>query len=136
MPDETSLAATLRALVDAVIEEAAQNEAFAAKVEKALLKLGAPKQAAKPKAAASKASKAKAALPDVHAEWAARGETEFTFWLRDQPIADIRAIIRQLDIDPTRRSSRWKDAEKLARFVSEALKARSGRGAAFLRPMG
>jgi hypothetical protein len=72
----------------------------------------------------------------VHAEWTARGGTEFRLWLRDQPIPTIRAVIRAQDLDPTRRTSKWKDAEKLAVFVAEALRARLARGSAFIGTSG
>ena len=71
-------------------------------------------------------------MPDVHAEWTARGETDFRLWLRDQSIATIRAVIRAQDLDPARRTSKWKDTEKLADFVAEGLRARLSRGSAFI----
>lgn len=35
-------------------------------------------------------------------------------WLRDQSIPTIHAVIRVEDFDPTRRTTKWKDVEKLA----------------------
>ena len=77
MRETDSLASSLRSLVDLVIEESAQNPTFAAKVEKLFAKLADPK----PRATEARSTRAKIALPDVHAEWTNRGETEFRFWL-------------------------------------------------------
>jgi len=73
-----------------------------------------------------------ALLPDIHAEWRTRGETDFRLWLRDQPIPILRAVIRSQDLDPMRRSARWKEAEKLADFIADSLRARLARGSAFI----
>ena len=49
-----------------------------------------------------------------------------------QPIPTIRAVIRTQDLDPTRRTVKWKEAEKLAGFVADGLRARLSRGSAFI----
>jgi hypothetical protein len=72
-------------------------------------------------------------LPDIHAEWNARGDANFRLWLRDQPMPVLRAVIRAQDFDPTRRTAKWKEVQKLADFIADNLRARLSRGAAFIR---
>lgn len=73
-----------------------------------------------------------AELPDVHAECNPRSESDFQLWLRDQPIPVLRALVRIRDFDPTRRTAKGKEAEKLADFIADGLKARLARGSSFL----
>lgn len=127
MRKEKALVALLRDLVNLVADEAARNPDFGARVEK-LLEAIPERRKAKPRSASAKGGET---LPDVHTEWSARGESEFRLWLREQPIPTIRAVIRAQDLDPTRRTVKWKDAEKLAGFVADSLRARLSRGSAF-----
>ena len=53
-------------------------------------------------------------------------------WLRDEPIQALRALIRKHDLDPARRTSKWKEAEKLSEFIADNLRSRLARGASFL----
>ena len=48
-------------------------------------------------------------LPDIHAEWRARGETEFRFWINEQPVAALRMLIRTHELDPARRTEKWRE---------------------------
>lgn len=129
MRSQKALVALLRGLVELLADESGRNPAFAERLDSLLSSLPASRR---PTAAKRAARDARATLPDVHAEWIARGETDFRLWLRDQPIPTIRAVIRAQDLDPTRRTSKWKDAEKLADFVAEGLRARLSRGSAFI----
>ena len=127
MRKEKALVALLRDLVDLLADEAARNPEFGARIEQLLEAIPD-----RPKAKQRRASpKRHEAAPDVHAEWSARGETDFRLWLRDQPIPTIRAVIRAQDLDPTRRTAKWRNAEKLAGFVADGLRARLSRGSAF-----
>lgn len=114
--------------MDLLVEESTRNPEFGARLEQ-LLEAIPERRKGKPRKTSSKGLEA---LPDVHAEWNARGETNFRLWLRDQPIPTIRAVIRAQDLDPTRRTVKWKDAEKLAGFVADGLRARLSRGSAFI----
>lgn len=127
MRNEKALIKLLRGLVDLLAGEAERNPDFAARLDVVLTGLQAetgkpPKQRAVPPSE----------LPDVHAEWKQRGETDFRLWLRDQPVATLRALIRAHDFDSMRRTTKWKEAEKLAEFVADGLKARLARGSSFL----
>lgn len=127
MRNEKALIKLLRGLVDLLADEAARNPDFAARLNDALA--GLPKESAKP---ANQRAMLPAELPDIHAEWNQRNETDFRLWLRDQPISVLRALVRTHDFDPTRRTTKWKEAEKLADFIADGLKARLARGSSFL----
>jgi hypothetical protein len=128
MRKEKALIALLRDLVGVLADEADRNPEFSSRVEQ-LLETIPDHGTKKPRGAGQRHV---GPLPDVHAEWSARGDTEFRIWLREQPIPTIRALIRLQDLDPTRRTARWKDPEKLAGFVADSLRARMSRGSAFI----
>jgi len=115
--------------VQLLADESERNPAFAERLDSLLASLP---ESRRPTATKRAAREPRTTLPDVHAEWTARGDTEFRLWLRDQPIPTIRAVIRAQDLDPARRTSKWKDAEKLADFVAEGVQARLARGSAFI----
>ncbi|MCU0731580.1 MAG: hypothetical protein MUE84_08325 [Hyphomonas sp.] len=127
MRKEKALVALLRDLVDLLADEAARNPEFGDRLER-LLEAVPERRMTKPRKAVQKGAEP---LPDVHAEWTARGETDFRLWLREQPIPIVRSVIRAQDLDPTRRTLKWKDPEKLAGFVADSLRARLLRGSAF-----
>lgn len=128
MRSEKALVALLRRLVQLLAEESVRNPEFAAKLDSILTTL----PLSRPSKARTRTARESGPLPDVHAEWRARGEADFRLWLRDQPIPIIRALIRAQDLDPTRRTVKWKEPEKLADFVTESLRARLSRGSAFI----
>jgi hypothetical protein len=53
--------------------------------------------------------------------------------LRDLPVPVLRAIIRKHELDSARRTTKWKDAEKLAAHITERLQGRLKRGSSFMR---
>jgi hypothetical protein len=127
--NEKTLIALLRGLVDLLAEESAQNPEFASKIERLLSDL--PKKKTIKKVPVAK-KPTREPLPDIHAEWNVRGETRFRLWMREQPIPVLRAVIRAQDLDPTRRTTKWKDAEKLAEFIADNVRLRLSRGSAFI----
>jgi len=129
MRKEKELIALLRGLVALLAEESERNQEFAQKLESLLS--GLPEKRTGMKKAGKSSSPAQ--LPDIHAEWKAREETDFRLWLRDHPRAVLRAIIRAEDFDATRRTSKWKETEKLSEFITDRLRERQSRGAAFIR---
>ena len=128
MRREKALIALLRGMADLLSDESARNPEFAAKLESLLSDLPEgerrPRKRTGPRVAAP--------VPDVHAEWNARGETEFRLWLRDQPLPVLRAVVRAQDLDSTRRTTKWKEPEKLANYIADSLRARLARGSAFI----
>jgi hypothetical protein len=129
MHKEKPLIALLRGIAELLAEESARNPDFAVRVESLLSGLPEGK---KVRTTDSERLPFPDSLPDIHAEWKARGEAEFRLWLRDRPIAELRGVIRREDLDPTRRTTKWKEAEKLADFIADGLSARSLRGSAFI----
>lgn len=128
MRKEKALITLLRGLVDLVAEESARNPEFGAQVENLLSDIPERKPLGK-KAVARPPDRQ---LTDIHAEWSNRGEIDFRLWLSDQPVLVLRTIIRSQDFDPTRRTVKWKEAEKLAAFIADGLRARLARGSAFI----
>lgn len=128
MRKEKTLIGLLRGLVNLLAEESSHNKEFALKLETLLGEL--PEKKSKPKKVASKPPIDH--VPDIHAEWKIRAETDFRLWLRDQPIPVLREIIRSEDFDATRRTVKWKEAEKLAEFIADRLRDRQSRGSAFI----
>ena len=128
MRKEKALISMLRGLVDLLAEESVRNPEFSSRLEAVLGGLSERKSTPKKALASSLPEE----LPDVHAEWKARDETDFRHWLRDQPVPVLRAVIRTEDLDATRRTPKWKEAEKLADFIVDSLRARQSRGSAFI----
>ena len=128
MRKEKALIGLLRGLVELLTEESSRNPEFASKLDSLLSQLPERKVASKKSTVTSPLEH----LPDIHAEWNARGETDFRLWLRDLPIPVLRAVIRSEDLDATRRTTKWKEAEKLAEFIADSLRARQSRGSAFI----
>lgn len=128
MRKEKALIELLHGLVDLLAEESARNLEFSSKLETLLSDL--PEKKTKPKKATTVTLPEN--LPDIHAEWNVRDETDFRLWLRDQSILVLRAVIRAEDMDATRRTARWREAEKLADFIADNLCARQARGSAFI----
>ena len=128
MRKEKALIGLLRGLVYLLAEESERNPEFSNKLDTLLSELPEKKMTA------NKAAKTTPPehLPDIHAEWIARGEIDFRLWLRDQPVPVLRAVIRAEDLDATRRTTKWKAAEKLADFITDSLRARQSRGSAFI----
>ena len=127
MRKEKQLIEMLRRLVALLAEEAARNPDFAIKVESLLSALPDNK-----KSPVRSTKLGRIITPDVHTEWGNRGEAEFRLWIRHQSIPALRAVISSEDFDPTRRTAKWKDAEKLGEFIADGLAARLSRGSAFM----
>lgn len=128
MRKEKALIRLLRGLVELLADEATRNQEFSKQLELLLSEIP------EGKAVAKKISKLTQRIdpPDVHAEWSARGDLEFRLWLQHLPVDTLRAIISIEDLDATRRTSKWKEAEKLANFIADNLRARQSRGASFI----
>src|SRR5947207_15703943 len=112
MREEKILIRIFRKVAELIGDEASRNPDFAAKLEAIVSELAAGKKAASKKKPAAIPSD----LPDVFAEWKTRRHSDFILWLKDQPSMVLRAEIKAHEFDPTRRTSKWKDPEKLAHF--------------------
>jgi hypothetical protein len=128
MRKEKALTALLQDLVKLLAEEAARNAQFAAQLDALLTPVPSGRTQRKRRVATPKPED----IPDIHAEFSSRGESEFHLWLRDQPVAMLRALIRVHDLDAARRTNKWKDPDKLSAFITEQMSARLARGSGFL----
>ena len=128
MRKEKELIGLLRGLVELLARESERNSEFAHKLEFLLSEL--PERKIRPKKTTKKPSPEQ--LPNIHTEWNTRGDTEFRFWLKEQPVAVLRALIRLEDFDATHRTIKWKEPEKLAEFIADRLRDRQARGSAFI----
>jgi hypothetical protein len=129
MRKEKTLIDLLRRFVEIIDNEAAHNPEFAGKLEALLLPNARPPKNVNP----VMRTKVVAELPDIYAEWGARGEQEFRLWLRSVPLAVMRAVIKQHELDPSRRTLRWKEAEKVSEYIADQLQVRLSRGSKFMR---
>lgn len=129
MRKKSSLSRLLRGLSRLLIEEAERNPEFATRLD-VLLESVVGKTHVK---ANRRRVKEKPHVPDVYQELELRGENEFRFWLRDQPVPVLHAIIRVHDLDSARRTAKWSDAEKLGGYIAERLQGRLERGSSFIR---
>jgi len=50
-----------------------------------------------------------------------------------RPLAYEQEEIAKHDLDPTRRTVKWREPEKLAEFIADGVSARLTRGSAFIR---
>jgi hypothetical protein len=119
---------TLRALGRLIEEEADRNPSFAEKLE--AITAGLPVRSAAQRK--DKAQHAVAEIPDVLKEYETRGSDEFRFWLRVNPVPQLRAIIKANGFDPEKKSARWTEPDKLIGLIAEQTAARLKRGSAFL----
>ena len=128
MRKEKILIKILRDIADLLNEESARNPQFASQLELIISEITRKDE---PQKRPSKA-KLNEQIPDIHSEWSSKGEMEFRLWLRDQPVVILKSIIRLQDFDPTHKTTRWKEAEKLSDFITNGLLARLSKGSAFI----
>ncbi len=130
MRKEKALTTMLQDLVKLLDEECGRNPDFAERLQSVLAPLP-DRRALKKKRPTKK--KTTINLPDIHEQWQALGESEFRLWLRDQPAEVLRGLIKKHDLDAIRRTTRWKENEKLSAFIADQLQSRLSRGSSFLR---
>jgi hypothetical protein len=129
MRKEKALISLLQGLVEIIGEEAARNPEFADKLE--ILMSPVPDKPQRRKQPRSLPPTVE--TPDIYAEWRTRGEQEFRVWLSENSLEILRALIKQHELDPSRRTSRWKEPEKLSSFIADQLQSRLSRGSRFMR---
>ena len=95
MRNEKALISLMRKVADLLSEECERNPDFAGRLSALLPTL--PKAKVKKEKATKLITQTE--LPDIHAEWGARGDTNFRLWIRDQPLPILRAIIRLQGFD-------------------------------------
>ncbi|HNQ90199.1 MAG TPA: hypothetical protein PKM73_16405 [Verrucomicrobiota bacterium] len=123
-----TLTRLLKHLVEVVAEEADQNPAFAAKLDGILAEVSSA-SGKRPKGAKGAPADE---VPDVYAEYQQKGEEEFRFWLRGLSVAVLKGIVKANGFDPGKVSRPWTEPDKFVGLITEQLKARLSRGAAFM----
>lgn len=129
MRKEKVITKLLQKLARLVGEEAERNPEFAEKLGELLDELPQTKQRTKKKSKRVP----KSPVPNIYDEWNKRDEADFRLWLCNLQLETLRAIISSNDFDPARRSSRWKDTEKLSTFITDQLLSRMSRGSSFMK---
>jgi len=129
MRKEKALINLLRGMADLLAEESARNPDFAAKLESLLSELPGKNVPVKKRVTQRPSEN----LPDIYTEWNTRDKAEFRLWLCDQTADTLRALVRKHDLDATRRTTKWKDPEKLSTYIADQLRLRLARGSSFLR---
>jgi hypothetical protein len=132
MRKEKALIQLLNGLVKILAEESDRNPAFAGQLDELLDPIPARTSSRRERAPRVQPQN----VPDIHAEFTTRGEHEFRIWLGDQPVPVLRSLIRLHDFDAARRTSKWKDPEKLSSFIADQIRSRLSRGAGFLSTSG
>lgn len=133
MQSGTSLRRRLKAFIDIIEGEAAQNPDFAARLA-AFFGEASRHPVAKTRASPKRLRTNN--VPDVFAVLQEKGDEEFKFWLRTLDRVTLKAIVKQNGFDPARVSQRWSDSDKFVALVEEQTHARLRRGSAFLPPRG
>lgn len=121
--DLKELRLILRELADLVADEAEQNPKFAAKLENFLVS----SRELKPR----KAKKDETPIIDPFEAFTNKGSEQFQEWLQTLSIEDLRAVVRQHRLDPSRKSDRWKNKDKLIDLITKRVADRSQQGTAF-----
>lgn len=131
-----SLVPQLRALFDAIVSEAERSPAFARRLQDALAGLAAAAPAAKtPKAAASTTNakrggrRAPAAL-DPFAAYA-EGEPALRARLGELTIDQLKDVVAEHGMDPSKLAMRWKTPAKLIDLIATTVRDRAEKGDAF-----
>ncbi len=95
MRNQKILTRLLRGLGELVAKEAEKNPAFAAELDELFADVLAAKHRKHPKATQSPPAE----LPDLFEELKTRGESEFFFWLKEQSMPMLKALIKRHDFD-------------------------------------
>ncbi len=127
----------LRALFDAIVAEAERSPAFARRLQDALAGLSAatapaakaPKAAASPSAPKRGGRRAPSAL-DPFAAYA-EGEPTLRARLGELSIDQLKDIVAEHGMDPSKLAMRWKTPAKLIDLIATTVRDRAEKGDAF-----
>ncbi len=126
MRKENLLIRILRDLANLVADEAAQNPAFASRLDAVLHEV--PRREKK----TSVKSLPDDQLPDLFLEARSKSGDDFEHWLTDLDIPVLKALVRKHDLDSSKRTQKWREPEKFAKLIAEQIRARMQRGSGFL----
>jgi hypothetical protein len=131
-----SLVPQLRALFDAIVAEAERSPAFARRLQDALAGLAAATApAAKPPKAASAAAPKRGGrrAPSALDPFAAYAEGEPTLRARlgELSVDQLKDIVAEHGMDPSKLAMRWKTPGKLIDLIATTVRDRAEKGDAF-----
>jgi hypothetical protein len=115
----------LRGLTQLVTDEAAANPEFAKKLDHLLQDIP-QKRSTREKTVADER------LPDIFAAAREKEDRDMEIWLSEMDVPVLKAIVRKHDLDSSKRSRKWNEPEKFAKFITEQIRARMQRGSTFL----
>jgi len=124
-----SLEKALRAMFDVMAKEAARNEEFRRGLEAALIQ-ALPADRPPPAPRALRAKRAPAVFDPV--EVARQGEEVLRGELGKLDLEQLRAIVSQYGMDPSKLVMKWKRADRVAEHIVELAMERARKGEAFL----
>ena len=123
----------LRGLAEAVIEEAEKNEAFRSRIEDVLsgmVDLAASKPAKKTSKVGRSANRRDPAVLDP-ISLIAESEEELVKQLNGLTDKELKDIIADYAMDPSKLAMKWKDRDRLINHIVDASRRRASKGDAF-----
>lgn len=134
-----SIVPQLRALFDAIAAEAERSPAFARRLQDALASVAAPAPASSARAAKSATPSTAAPkrggrrAPGIIDPFAAYADGEATLRARlaDLTLDQLKDIIAEHGMDPSKLAMRWKKPEKLIDLIALTVRDRAEKGDAF-----
>ena len=130
MQPAQKLTRVLRSLVSLIEDEATKNPDFAQRLEAVMD--GFFTSANSKRVPKSKPTETGTPPPDVIAEYQAKGESEFRFWLRELDVPTLKSIVKANGFDPGKNSQRWIEPDKFIALIVDQTASRLRRGSAFL----
>lgn len=121
--DKNDLRESLHRFIDIVADEAEQNAAFAEKLKGILAAGGETSLLGKRRKLESPG--------DPFEICQAGGDERLKTWLNGLELEQLKAIVRQHRLDPTRNSDKWKTKERFIELVMERVPARLRQGDSF-----
>jgi len=129
MRKEKVITKLLQRFIRLVGEEVERNPEFAGRLGDLLEEIPQTKKVRKKKTQQAK----KVQALNIYDERNKRSEDDFKLWLHALDLNTLYAIIKRNEFDPSRRTFRWKDPEKLSTFIIDKLNSRMNRGASFMK---
>ena len=131
--DEKTIQILIRGLAEAVIDEANNNENFKAKLENVLNFQGVPtvdKSQKKGSKGGRSANRRDPAVVDPIA-LITEGEDRLIERLKGLTDKELKDIIADYAMDPSKLAMKWKDRERLINHIIDASRRRASKGDAF-----
>jgi hypothetical protein len=117
---------SLRRFMEVIAEEADRNEAFAEKLLAAISSVGKPTERSPDRRVKN------VELPgDPFGIFQTAGAAGLQAWLDDLDLNQLKRIVRDHRLDPTRNSDKWKTRERFIQLILKRIPARARQGDSF-----